>query len=365
MPNSDQPRAPSIVRIILHILLGWLPALIAFFLTLLRRYRGYLQRWRQHKWEVRCRTYPSDIWLRPDVYIYSQKWLMARGIAVTWDNPDIEFHRRSDGALADSHNLQPDTDYDIIAKVHNRSPSGPAFGVRVVFSLRSWGVNGPELQHIGETSVDVSVLGGAENPALAKVGWRTPPQAGHYCLLVSLHPPDDLDWDDNEGQENTNVRAANPGPGDVVRLTVPVFNPEKREIRARLAVDAYRIPVEPLPLDKTTEEKLSIAFRRHNKYLSVLLFPPRHQTKTRRQAMEARRQAVAKVNGVGNFPQPLTWQPRLEPDEVAIPPASSRDVVFSIRVPDDAKKGTEQQFNVNAFDSDGRLLGGITLRVRV
>ena len=122
MADPDQPRLPSILRIILQLLVGWLPALVGFFLTVIRRYVDYLKRWRKHKWEVKCRTYPSDLWVRPDVYLYSQKWLMARGIAVTWDNPDIEIHRQSDGVLVDSHSLQADTNYDIVAKVHNRSP---------------------------------------------------------------------------------------------------------------------------------------------------------------------------------------------------------------------------------------------------
>lgn len=32
---------------------------------------------------------PSTIYKRPDALIYSQAWLSTRGLAISWDNPDI------------------------------------------------------------------------------------------------------------------------------------------------------------------------------------------------------------------------------------------------------------------------------------
>ena len=45
---------------------------------------------------------PSTIYKRPDPLIYSQYYFMARGFAVTWDNPDIsltELPARGDALL--------------------------------------------------------------------------------------------------------------------------------------------------------------------------------------------------------------------------------------------------------------------------
>ena len=54
---------------------------------------------------------PPHTYKRPDPRIYSQAWLMARGLAVTWDNPDISL---LDGAAPVSpHALMPAHPYVI------------------------------------------------------------------------------------------------------------------------------------------------------------------------------------------------------------------------------------------------------------
>src|SRR4029453_14367154 len=41
-------------------------------------------------------TIPADIYKRPDPLIYSREWLIAQGMGVTWDNPDIQLVQLAD-----------------------------------------------------------------------------------------------------------------------------------------------------------------------------------------------------------------------------------------------------------------------------
>ncbi len=43
----------------------------------------------RHSGPADCQPVSSDIYRRPDPLIYDQYYLMAQGIAVSWDNPDI------------------------------------------------------------------------------------------------------------------------------------------------------------------------------------------------------------------------------------------------------------------------------------
>ena len=68
---------------------------------------------------------PSTIYKRPDPLIYSQYFLMARGFAVTWDNPDIWLTElpAPDGTMVPvpSHALLPGHVYRIHARIYNGS----------------------------------------------------------------------------------------------------------------------------------------------------------------------------------------------------------------------------------------------------
>ena len=75
----------------------------------------------RHYRDVDCLTPPPDIRARPDPYIYSQEWLAARGLAVTWDNPDFRILDRATGAPVDRFSLLPDHDYVIEVLIHNNS----------------------------------------------------------------------------------------------------------------------------------------------------------------------------------------------------------------------------------------------------
>src|SRR3954447_2468761 len=61
-----------------------------------------------------CIDLPPDVYKRADPLLYSQQYLMARGLAVTWDNPDIDV---LDGGAVVSGPLKPDHDYTVRVRV--------------------------------------------------------------------------------------------------------------------------------------------------------------------------------------------------------------------------------------------------------
>ncbi len=69
---------------------------------------------------------------RPDPMIYSQFYLMKQGLAVTWDNPDIQLYQN--GFTVPSHALQPDTEYELVARCWNLSYDAPVVGMPVRFT---------------------------------------------------------------------------------------------------------------------------------------------------------------------------------------------------------------------------------------
>src|SRR5271167_1900050 len=60
-----------------------------------------------------CQHLPGHIYKQPDPMIYSQQYLLSKGLAVTWNNPDI--HLELGGVVVDSSDLKPSTTYDVIA----------------------------------------------------------------------------------------------------------------------------------------------------------------------------------------------------------------------------------------------------------
>jgi hypothetical protein len=118
-----------------------------------------------------CQHVPAHIYKRPDPMIYSQQYLMSKGLAVTWDNPDI--HLELGGVPVDSHDLKPNTTYDVIARIWNNSLDAVVVNMPVEFSYLSFGI-GTTKTHIETTAVDVGVKGAPGCPAFARVPWTTP-----------------------------------------------------------------------------------------------------------------------------------------------------------------------------------------------
>ena len=83
---------------------------------------------------------PAWAYRQPDPLIYSQPFLQAQGLAVTWDNPDIHVELASaPGIPVDSHSLSPDTNYVVVARIWNGSTTAPAVRLPVKVSYSSSG----------------------------------------------------------------------------------------------------------------------------------------------------------------------------------------------------------------------------------
>lgn len=276
---------------------------------------------------------------RPDPLIYSQYFLMQQGLAVTWDNPDIVLMK--DGLAVSSDSLEPATEYEIVARIWNASTNCPVVSMPVHFSYLSFGV-GTVDHSIGKTYVDLGVKGGAGCPAFASMTWRTPGTPGHYCIQVLLTPPDDLNYANNLGQENTNVATAH-SPAE---FAFQLRNATRVDQVFAFRADAYRIP-EPEACGPATA-----------------------QSKTLRGRLDLRKQGFPAPQRVDegrvarhrpeHHPLPAEWQVDISPAEPALAPNEEITVHVSVEPP--ASFHGSATLNLNAFNALG-FAGGVTLMV--
>lgn len=168
----------------------------------------------------------------PDPLVYSQRDLMARGLPVTWENPDFAIF---DGGIPiASHALLPNRTYTVDVRVWNSVTDCPVIGMPVHLSYLDFGMGGVSVP-VGTTIVDVGVLGGPGNPSRASFSWHTPPTPGHYCLQALLDPASDRNSLNNLGQHNTDVVEAH-SPGV---FAFALRNETQREHAYTFDVDAY------------------------------------------------------------------------------------------------------------------------------
>lgn len=272
---------------------------------------------------------PASIYKRPDPLLYSQAWLIARGLAVTWDNPDISVFEVQGSGLPPKpvppHALAPNTAHLIRTRIWNGSVEAPAVNLLVRFSYLSFGI-GTRRDIIGEVLVpDLPVKGAAGLPRLAEMLWTTPTVAGHYCLQVELVWSDDADPGNNLGQTNLDVKALNSPNAD---FTFPLRNDGVLAAQLRLATDAYHLPaLEPCGDDATDQSR-----------------------------RDRLRQHLPEANGL-----PAGWQVVIDgASDEAMAAGEERPITVKV-IAADGFVG-ELDINVNAFDGQ-RLVGGVTLRV--
>ncbi|MEU2042715.1 hypothetical protein [Nocardia niwae] len=315
-----------------HLRLLWvsLRDAIPLFFSLIRRFCELLCRLHRRRTlpdrerrrsRDRCVPINEPAYKRPDPLIYSQYYLMRLGLAVTWDNPDIQLYRN--GTPVPSSALEADTEYDIVARVWNNSTEAPIVGMPVRFSYLSFGV-GTQAHSIGETAVDLGVKGGPNHPAFARTQWRTPVTTGHYCLQVQLDWRDDANPANNLGQENTNVAR----PHSPAEFAFALRNPTHEQLEYRFEIDTYDLPLRPpCPAWSTSAER--------ERYMRAT-----HQRE--------------------NFPLPDGWAIELIPSA----PVVAAEAEVTVRVVATAPDGFRgrQTINVHAFNRYG-LAGGVTLRV--
>jgi hypothetical protein len=282
---------------------------------------------------LRCVKVSDPAFKRPDPMIYDQYWLMAQGLAVTWDNPDIELRRG--GMVVPSHALQPDTEYQIVARIWNNSTEAPVVGLPVAFSFLSFGV-GTTSTSIGQTAVDLGVKGGPNHPAFATVTWRTPATPGHYCIQAALIWLDDVNPNNNLGQENTTVATAHSRAEASFRLR----NRDSQQQPFRFEADGYVIP--PPPVCAPTQ------------------LPPRTPLPPRLMVAPGTIASVPAAHDRRTQGLPAEWRIAFEPAAPVLAPEEEIAVVVSITPPDGFIG--RQSINVHAFTPRG-LAGGMTLIV--
>jgi hypothetical protein len=320
-----------IPQIVLSVFPGWPKAAATFIGAILKRV-AYRRRLKRLNYPRRCSVLPPDVYKRPDPMIYCQEYLLAQGLAVTWDNPDIQLFKG--GVAISSSELLPDTDYLIVARIWNGSSEAPAINLPVDFSFMSFGV-GAQTIALGRTFVDLPVNGAPGHPAAAEFVWHTPATPGHYCLLVDLVWADDANPANNRGQENTDVRKLNSPRAE---LTFPLRNPRPAPRRIRLEADAYELAARPTCEGRSPQKDVRMSEEERKSHLA-----------------EARRRA-----GRGRFPVPPGWTVTISPPSLELAAGEARDIKVEVVAPDGFSG--RKSFNVNALAGD-RLMGGITLTV--
>lgn len=338
-----RPRAFAALLTVLRRLLATIGLLLSALCRLpvaIRLARSGLRRWCHDRTPLErsgcCLHLPQAVHKRADPLLYSQSYLMAKGLAVTWDNPDIQLYR--DGVLVAPGALAADTEYDVVVRVWNGSYDAPAPGLPVLLSFLSFGI-GTTSTAVGKTSVDLGVKGSSAHPAFAHFTWRTPATPGHYCLQALLDWPDDANPDNNLGQKNTQVGAAH----SPAHFSFVVRNRASVARAFRFEVDTYDLPV----LAQCAEAPRGA--------------PPASRYDESR-ARWARALAAQKYGG---FPVPDDWKIALSPDRFELPAGGERTVEVAIEPMRPDWKG-ERAFNVHGF-ADGphrpELVGGVTLQV--
>lgn len=257
---------------------------------------------------VPCLPIPAGVWLQPDAYLYSQRYLMSLGLAVIWDNPDVTL---TDGAgnIIGSHDLLPATSYRVSALIHNKAADAPAPRLLVSFTLLSFGAGGSVRQGIGAVPIDLPVRAAPGEPTLASLVWTTPPTPGHYCIEIEAVWPDDKFPPDNVGQHNTVIRQAR--HGEQVHVQVPVGHTLQGVTRLRVQLDSYQLPERPL-LRTVREDTAALAKR------------------------------IVAANNPDRFLADPSWDAALSTRELELEAGGSASVGFDAKVPASAAIGSVQ-----------------------
>jgi len=280
-----------------------------------------------------CIDLPPSVYKRADPLIYSQYYFMSQGLAVTWDNPDIEIF---DGKVLVTGPLKPNHRYRVRVRVWNGSYDAPALGVGVALSYLSFGAQTVSHPIPGTGSVKLGAKGTIDNPAFAELEWETPAVGGHYCLQARLDWLDDANPDNNLGQKNVNVAPVL----SPAQFTFTVRNDASVPRRFMLEADAYALR----ELPECREE--------------------RERPTTRLQESRARWEEAKRTQGYGKFPVPPDWTVAILPQTFGLDPRQEQTVQVEIEPKDPAFRGAKS-FNVHVFtmleNDQRRLAGGVTL----
>jgi hypothetical protein len=292
-----------------------------------------------------CLDLPPKVHLRADPMLYAQYWLMSQGLAVTWDNPDIQIYDMLGNPVAPV-GLIPDRDYQVIVRIWNNSYGAPAAGMGVDLTFIHIGFGNTQFP-IGATSANLGVKGSAHCPAYAKFIWHTPKEKGHYCLLALLIWPDDANPNNNLGQKNTLVGETH----SPAQFVFTVTNDASVERRFELEADMYAIPELPRCPDTTQPPAGRAGAATTGRYAES----------------QARWAATLLKQAYGMFPVTPAWKVTISPQAFGLAPNGSQDVNVSIDFTSGKFIGT-QPFNIHGFatppNGPRKLVGGVTLNVQ-
>jgi hypothetical protein len=323
------------------------PAIKAFFAMLCQAIETFFHRKKRGHIvnPSSCIPIRHPAFRKPDPLIYDQYYLMSLGLAVSWQNPDIQI-LQGGVPVASAYNLLPSTAYTIRARIWNGSTTGVCSGMPVTFSYLSFGV-GTVSHPIGTTAVNLGVKGSALAPAFAEMVWITPPTPGHYCIQVSFFWADDANPFNNLGQENTQVvTAASPA-----NFTFTLRNAGETRRQFRFEVDAFQLAPPP-PCGETTGRGNG------NRNGS------RNRGGTPRGAPVAATEiapATRVRNSRADNPLPQGWTIAFNPAAPVLDPGQEMEIA-AIVTPDDSFHGTKP-INVHAFAGQ-QLAGGVTIVVQ-
>ncbi|HEV2805212.1 MAG TPA: hypothetical protein VGW57_09820 [Chthoniobacterales bacterium] len=339
----------ALVRLLLTLLAGWIHGLAAIISLLRGRLANALARCRlpgraAKGADSQCIPIRHPSYRKPDPLIYDQYFLMSLGLAVTWDNPDIELHRG--GVPVPSSEILPDTDYEIVARIWNGSTDAPVVNLPVYFSYLEFGIGTTSHKIDGgkPTHVDLGVKGGANCPAFAKKAWRTPSLPGHYCLQVFLDWLDDANPLNNLGQENLRIGATH----SPAQFTFTLRNDGQERREFRFDADTYRLP-EPPPcseVKRPTQRDMSTRAVQPAAYRLMPVLDPQVRARHNRNAYQL---------GEG-------WHVAIDPAAPVLDAGEQRTIQVAVIPP----KGFigKQPVNIRALQGDVST-GGVTLVVVV
>lgn len=377
----------ALLQALIQSVLDWFRYLLAFLLWLLGQRERRTPRQKQD-----CMVVPPEVARAPDPCLYSQTYLAEQGLSVTWNNPDIQVTTPG-GSPVSSHDLAANTQYLVIATIHNASFDA-AIGVEVICVYRPWSFGTEERVPVesdpGGGPAVRAVNIGPWSSTSAVFEWTTPPAGGHFCLQVECFHSSDREPNNNLGQENTNVLSAS-SPAD---FEIPLQNLKRIPQRIRLRVDEYTIPDESLEMtleridrpSRTTDRrkvKSSIAADREASHEKA---PSRRGAHIRLPTRGGRRgqsrlygvhgysagPRIRQGNGLGRFPVNDGWAVTFSNAAPAdggwtidLPPLGSTTLEGSVHPGPAAQAGDTKSVNFNAFNENGSLLGGVTIAVEV
>ncbi len=257
----------------------------------------------------------------PDPLVYSQYDLMAKGVAVTWDNPDFGIFQN--GVKVDSHQLVKNSDYVVAVRIWNASSDCPVVNMPVHLSYLDFGI-GTTPQPIETRLVDVGMKGAPGNPTYAQFHWRTPAVDGHYCLQAQLDPAADVNFGNNLGQHNTDVVEAHSPAVFAFPLRNNTLLPHEYHFEA----DAYTVKPRPCL----------------------------------GQRGEAEHQVDVPLSG--RHPVPPDWKVELSPDQVALAPGDQ--VIVTVTITPEPNFTGSKVINIHGYYAENfttRAAGGVSVTV--